>query len=99
MHALIDSILGIIIANLFLISFKKKIQNVDYIIFCLLIIHITSMKFSGVIVLLGISIIFITISVLSKVHKKIIFVFLFSSNCLFMELIFSITGFNWARDS
>ena len=72
----VDSILGLIIANLFLISFKKKIQNVDYIIFCLLIIHITSMKFSGVIVLLGISIIFITISVLSKDHKKIIFVFL-----------------------
>ncbi len=70
----VDSILGLIIANLFLISFKKKIQNVDYIIFCLLIIHITSMKFSGVIVLLGISIIFITISVLSKDYKKVIVV-------------------------
>ena len=32
----VDSILGLIIANLFLISFKEKIHNVDYLIFCLL---------------------------------------------------------------
>lgn len=69
----VDSIISLIIPLLFL-TFKKNLSKVDALLFILLFITIPSIKFSGIIVICGLSLIFISLSVIEKNFKNSLFI-------------------------
>ena len=76
----VDSIIALIIPNLFLIFFNNN-KKLDYLLFTLLFITIPCLKFSGIIIVLGISAIFLLYNFFVKKNDKSIIVII----CLFIS--------------
>ena len=66
----VDSIIALIIPNLLLIFFSNDKKIIDYYLFVLLFITIPCLKYSGIVIVFGVSVILISYNFLIKENKN-----------------------------